>query len=75
MVTKPKQDLTNLGVSYVELEDTKKIDLILPREELKPMYITTKFCLEKKGKLIKLFLEFRDVLWGESSYFLAQYSS
>ena len=39
MVTKPKQILTSLGVSYDGPKDTKKIDIASPSEEPKPVYI------------------------------------
>ena len=52
-------------MSYNGLEDTKKIDISKPREDLKPMYIAMDLEPKQEQELIKLLQEFHDIfVWS-----------
>ena len=52
---------TTLGVSYDGLEDAKQIDLALPGEESKLVWIATDLTQEEEELLVMTLKEYRDV--------------
>ncbi|MCO5559260.1 hypothetical protein L7F22_012855 [Adiantum nelumboides] len=61
IVEQPVRDLREKGESYEGPQYAKKIDLVKPRDELRPTYIANDLNEEEEELLLNLFKEYRDV--------------